>query len=265
MHFLIRIGLVSAVIFCMAAGGLAPASSAEQGTPNTTGARVPILVELFTSEGCSSCPPADAFLQKLDRQPLAGAEIVVLSEHVDYWNHIGWKDPYSARQYSDRQRTYANRFDLGSPYTPQMVVDGDKEFVGSDPELAKKAFDWALTAQKITVRLSAISIDAGNTLHARIETGSVPSDAEVMVAIALSHAESQVLGGENGGRTLTHTAVVRTMVKAGMVRRGQSFAQDAQIRLEPGLTRDNLRLVAFVQQLHQGKVLGAAVRPVPAN
>ncbi len=227
--------------------------------------RVPILVELFTSEGCSSCPPADAFLQKLDQQPLAGAEMIVLSEHVDYWNHIGWKDPYSAHFYSDRQSTYASRLKLDGPYTPQMVVDGGIEFVGSDRELARKAFGRALEAQKIPVGLSSISIDAGNTLHAHVETGAVPSDAEVVVSVALNHAESRVLHGENGGRTLTHTAVVRTMVKVATLPRGKPFAQDVQVKMEPGLAKDNLRVIAFVQEIHQGKVLGATVEPVPSN
>jgi hypothetical protein len=226
---------------------------------------VPILVELFTSEGCSSCPPADAFLQKLDRQPLPGAEMIVLSEHVDYWNHIGWKDPYSARYYSDRQSAYAKRFDLDSPYTPQMVVDGTSEFVGSDPELAQKAFGQALAVQKTAVRLSSIAFDAAGTLHALVETGAVPSDSEVVVAVALNHAQSRVLHGENGGRTLTHTSVVRTMVKIGSAARGQAFAHDAQITLEPGLSRDNLRVIAFVQEVHQGKIVGAAMANVPVN
>jgi hypothetical protein len=256
-----RIGLFSAV----ALGMVALAWTAKTGKTSETTGRVPLLVELFTSEGCSSCPPADAFLQELDRQPLAGAEMIVLSEHVDYWNHIGWKDPYSARFYSDRQGTYANRFDLDGPYTPQMVVDGNSEFVGSDPELARKAFDRALAVPKIAVRLSAISVDAGNTLHAHVETGAVPSDADVVMAIALNHAESQVLRGENGGRTLTHTAVVRKMVKIGTAQHGPAFAQEVQVKLEPGSARDNLRVIVFVQEVHQGRVLGAAVARVPGN
>jgi hypothetical protein len=246
-------------------GFVALASTPGSGMAGETIGRVPVLVELFTSEGCSSCPPADKFLQELDRQPLPEAELIVLSEHVDYWDHIGWKDPYSARFYSDRQSTYASRLKLDGPYTPQMVVDGSYEFVGSDRELARKAVAQALTDQKIAVRLSSIFIDAENTLHARVETGAVPSDAEVVVAIALNHAESRVSRGENGGRTLTHTAVVRTMEKIGAAPRGHGFAQDVQVKLGPGLARDNLRAIAFVQEVHQGRVLGATVEKVPAN
>src|SRR5262249_29559436 len=122
------------------------------GAADLSAASKPVVVELFTSEGCSSCPPADALLKRFDeQQPVSGAQIIVLSEHVDYWNHIGWKDPYSARLYCERQSIYGKRFGLDSVYTPQMVVDGSSEFVGSNTALADKAFAKALGVPKISV------------------------------------------------------------------------------------------------------------------
>src|SRR5579862_8074470 len=168
-----RIVPLAAALWIVALPGV-PGTAAGSEKSGDTAGRVPILVELFTSEGCSSCPPADAYLQKLDQQPVAGAEMIVLSEHVDYWNHIGWKDPYSARFYSDRQGIYAKRLGLDSVYTPQMVVDGTSEFVGSDAALADKAFAKALTKSKVAVGLSSASVGAANVLQARLETDALP-------------------------------------------------------------------------------------------
>ena len=255
-----------AAILCVTAWGWMRASK----PAHAANARTPVLVELFTSEGCSSCPPADRLLQKLDQQPIPGAEIIVLSEHVDYWNHIGWKDPYSAHSYSERQSAYATRFDLDSVYTPQMVVDGATEFVGSDSSLAEKSFQKALRNPKIPLSLASISLDSSNTLHARLETGTLESSfglakAEIYVAVALNHAESQVSAGENSGHRLVHVSVVRSLTKLGAVSQGQSFAGDAQIKLEPGSDARNLRLIAFLQEPRQGRVLGAASLPVVAK
>jgi len=229
-----------------------------------------VLVELFTSEGCSSCPPADRLLEKLDQQPIPGAEMVVLSEHVDYWNHIGWKDPYSAHSYSDRQSAYATRFALDSVYTPQMVVDGATEFVGSDSGLAERSFQKALRNPKIPLSLSSILVDSSNTLHARLETGTLEASfglpkAEIYLAVALNHAESQVSAGENSGHRLVHVSVVRSLTKLAALSQGQKLAEDAQIKLEPGSDTRNLRLIAFVQEPGQGRVLGAAALPVVAK
>ena len=235
--------------------------------PRSSSTRTPILVELFTSEGCSDCPPADALLSKLDQQPTAGAELVVLSEHVDYWNHLGWRDPYSSHLYSERQSAYADRLGLSSIYTPQMVVDGTTEFVGSNWRSADKALGTALNTPKIPVHVSSITLDQPNILRAHVETEAVPDsfgsgEAEVYVAVALNHAESQVSHGENGGRRLTHVAVVQNLVKVGELRLGQSFAQNVQLKLGSGADPRNLRLIAFLQEPNQGRVLGAAVQSV---
>jgi hypothetical protein len=231
--------------------------------------RIPVLVELFTSEGCSSCPPADALLQKLDAQPIPGEEMIVLSEHVDYWNHIGWKDPYSSRFYSDRQSAYARRLGLSDVYTPQMIVDGTSQFVGSDEALADKALAEALTNPKIALHLSSVSVAATNVLLAHLETGALPESfglpvADVYIAVALNRAESHVAHGENAGRTLAHTAVVRSIVKVGNIRQGQAFAQDIQVKLDPGTDTHNLRLIAFVQEPGHGRVIGSAIHAVDA-
>jgi hypothetical protein len=225
---------------------------------------VPVLVELFTSEGCSSCPPADLLLQKLDAQPVSGAQLIVLSEHVDYWNHIGWRDPYSSSFFSDRQGTYARRFGGGTVYTPQMIVDGAQEFVGSDVHEAQKAIEKASNGEKLLVNVTNASI-ANGVLHSRIEipvlTESLHAkSADVYVVTALNHAESQVLHGENEGRRLMHVAVARSVTKVGSLSKARNFAEDINVKVEPGVPAENLRVVVFVQEPGSGRVLGSALQ-----
>ncbi len=229
----------------------------------------PVLVELFTSEGCSSCPPADALLQQLDRtQPVNGAQLIVLSEHVDYWNHIGWTDPYSSRFFSDRQSAYGSRFGLNSVYTPQMVVDGESEFVGNDSRLASKAVEKALARPKVAVRISDLSLDGAKTLQAHVDTDALPETlkvrkADVYLVVALNHAESQVLRGENSGRRLTHVGVVQSLTRIGSIEGGKTFSQDVHMKLDPRTDPANLRVVAFIQQPCQKQVLGAVQQQPP--
>src|SRR5260370_310371 len=137
------------VAFCLSAGALISA-------PADTGAtRVPVLLELFTSEGCSSCPPADRLLEILDqKQPVAGADLIVLSEHVDYWDRLGWKDPFSSSQYTARQREYSYRFNGDGGYTPQLVVDGRFGLLASDAREASSAIQKALRERTIPIAIS---------------------------------------------------------------------------------------------------------------
>src|SRR5580658_1047918 len=120
--------------------------------------RQPVLVELFTSEGCSSCPPADALLEKLDSgQPVVGAQIVVLSEHVDYWNHDGWTDPFSSAVFTARQVDYVRRFGRDEPYTPEMVVNGNAECNGSDAQKAEALIRQSSGEPKVGIRIRAMA------------------------------------------------------------------------------------------------------------
>ncbi|HTS30829.1 MAG TPA: DUF1223 domain-containing protein [Bryobacteraceae bacterium] len=215
--------------------------------------RKPVLVELFTSEGCSSCPPADALLEKLDRsQPIPGAQIVVLSEHVDYWNHIGWADPYSSPAFSARQEQYARRFRTQGPYTPQMVVDGRSEFVGSDTRAAEAAIRAAIKQPKLEIRILESEAAPG------IEVSPLPAGtghkAAVFAAIAADAGTQDVSRGENKGRRLHHVAILKELKQIGTV--DDRTGLKTNLRVESGM-----RLIVFVQEFGDGPVWGAAMRP----
>jgi hypothetical protein len=225
----------------------------------------PILVELFTSEGCSSCPPADALLQKLDNfQPIAGASLIVLSEHVDYWDHDGWKDPNSSAALTERQNAYVRVLGLKDPYTPQFVVDGSSEASANNLQQVDKVVQQARASPKIPVSIGEVTVDAGSpsVLRTRIEAdgSSNKRNADVYVVVALDHAESQVLHGENGGRHLTHVAVVLQVTRIGKLPKGKSFSGTAELKLKPTIDPKNVRIVAFVQEPGPGRLLGVALR-----
>jgi hypothetical protein len=233
-----------------------PAGPSRGDTP-----RSPVLVELFTSEGCSSCPPADALLERLDRsQQVSGADLIVLSEHVDYWNDIGWKDPYSSHEYSERQSAYAAQFGLRSIYTPQMIVDGHFEFVGSDERRAKEVIANATKVMKTPVSVTS-SLRDEKTAVLHIETGPLPSSsraesAGIFLAIADDSDESHVSRGENAGRTLMHVAVLRSLVRIAAVDKSAGFTRDMKLDLSEKNPR-NLRVAVIVQEADAGRVWGA--------
>ena len=235
-------------------GPLAIAADAETPTP--------VCVELFTSEGCSDCPPADAFLRQMDGQPIAGVELIVLEEHVDYWDDQGWKDPFSSHEWTERQSEYAQRMHVKAPYTPQMIVDGTDQFVGNDTHKAGAAVQSAMAEGTLTTQISGIKADRGK-VAAHIETGAAPANAEVFVAFALDHAETQVQRGENGGKKLEHVAILRSLRKVGKVKKGESFADD--VNLSTDLSGQPGRMIVFVQESNLGRVLGAAMESVPSQ
>jgi hypothetical protein len=243
----------------------APRPDSKSSAPDAQPAAAPVLIELFTSEGCSSCPPADTVLQRLDDlQPIQGAQLIVLSEHVTYWDHDGWKDPNSSQAFTDRQSSYEGALGIKGPYTPQFIIDGTQ--VGAIDKLPefeselKKAKDTA----KIPIRIAGVTFDPANptVLRTHIEADANPDkhNADVYLALALNHVESQVLHGENGGKHLVHVAVVQQLTKVGRLSNGKPFAKDVELKLKPGEDLKNLRLVAFVQESGPGKMLGASMR-----
>jgi hypothetical protein len=209
--------------------------------------RMPVLVELFTSEGCSSCPPADRHLQQLD------SEVIVLSEHVDYWDHQGWKDKFSSPAFTERQETYAKQFGIDSPYTPQMVVDGVAQFTGGDTRRAAAEIDKAGNRPKANILL-------GRTVAGvDVEIEAVPHECDIWLVLADNSDVTRVAAGENRGRTLTHVAVVRSIRKIGYVKRGGTFSR--QVELPSGASGQ--RIVVFLQEAGQARVFGAAMLPSP--
>lgn len=213
---------------------------------------VPVLVELFTSEGCSSCPPADALLGKLLRaQPVPGATVLGLSEHVDYWDSLGWKDPFSSSLFTQRQEEYAPVVARGRVYTPQVIVGGRSDVLGSDEIAIRSAVAHAAAEPHGTLRLER----RGNTVRIACQGLPAHADAHVLLAVVEDGLSNKVLRGENQGRTLAHAAVVRSLRRVG-VASGPSFEMDVQPALDPSWKAP--RFVAFVQEERSRKVLAAA-------
>jgi hypothetical protein len=226
--------------------------------------RVPVLLELFTSEGCSSCPPADRLLQLFDQsQPVANANLIVLSEHVDYWDRLGWKDPFSSPRFTARQQDYAGRYSREGVYTPQLVVDGRFALVGSDSREANAAIQKAAREPKVAIALSDVARD-GKRVKGRVD---VPGDADskrrsavLYLVIADNRAQSQVARGENAGRSLAHVAVTRVLKDAGTIDLRSASFKDVALTVPAGAGANGLRLIAFLEDPASGHILGATAQ-----
>jgi hypothetical protein len=228
-------------------------------------ASTPVLVELFTSEGCSSCPPADALLSRLGRtQPVRGADIIVLEEHVDYWDRLGWKDPFSSEAATARQGEYGQAFGGREVYTPQMIVDGRAEFVGSSDPDAFRAIRAASQTPKPAVQLSW---EKGDTLAIHIESltnASAGDDAQLFLVVAENMLHSDVKRGENAGRALEHNGVVRQLLPLGKIdAAAKGFSSTVAVQPAAEWNRANLRAVVSVQERRSRHVLAAAAIPFP--
>jgi hypothetical protein len=219
----------------------------------------PVIVELFTSEGCSDCPPADTLLDKLiATQPIAGAQIIGLGQHVDYWDRLGWKDRFSSAAVTSRQQVYQTRFGTDSIYTPQMVVDGRAEFVGSDAAAARKAIEKSLTAPHGTVTIDA------NGGHIGVKIADLPrithgDRADIVVMVTESGLTTDVKRGENHGKMLKHAPVVRYLATIGEIAGDDTTGSArADVAIAEGWQRDRLAIVALVQEKRGRAILASA-------
>lgn len=220
----------------------------------------PVLVELFTSEGCSSCPPADALLAKLEQdQPIAGTEVIALGEHVDYWDQLGWHDRFSSHQYTERQNQYRFRFHLDDVYTPQMVIDGTAPFVGNDAPHIVRAINSAGHTAKINLAVSKATVDGSHVSFA-VSSSAPPnllSNADLYAALVDPTDTTNVQRGENKGQVLHHVAVVRSLQKIGKLKDLTSSPLKASLLAPENSTPTTMRIVVFAQRSGQGAVVGA--------
>lgn len=229
----------------------------------------PVVVELFTSEGCSSCPPADDIVRELGQGSRGdGPQVIVLGEHVDYWNRLGWIDTYSAPVFSQRQRAYANRLGLNGLYTPQVVIDGQWECVGSDRSRIRKLLSEAALRprQAIGLEIRPTADPRTFSIHVRLDGVHGPmvgTTAEVILAVTEEGLRTQVPRGENAGRLLRHAAVVRSLAPIGTL--GGSKRIDTDLRLEPGWDPARIRVVALLQEAGGGCILGSVADRMPVS
>lgn len=215
-----------------------------------------VVIELFTSEGCSSCPPADRLLAKLAKQE-STRRFFLLSYHVDYWDYLGWKDRFSSPSFSDRQRWYAVKFASRRIYTPQMIINGTQAFVGSREDIAGVEIEKALK-QKAAAKLSLKIVDhrEKKVSLVALTNEEIPSSTVLLMSIIQKFAETAVLRGENRGEKLQHVNVVRTLQKATAVANQQI---PITLRRPLDVQAEQLQIMAFLQDENSGEILAASV------
>jgi hypothetical protein len=263
------------VRWVLAAGAMLTASFAE-GPHRIAGQAqspqaVTVVAELFTSEGCSSCPPADDVLSDLVlHQPVPGVEVLALAEHVDYWDRLGWRDRFSSAAFSARQSDYDARvFRTDRIYTPQLVVDGQWQVVGSDAAAVRKAIRRAAGVPKATVTVDAARVPARREVRVGLNV-SVPANlalqrADVLVAVVEDNLVTDVRRGENSGRKLRHTGVVRSLTTIGALAEDERlWSATVSVSIDADSKPENLRVIAFLQERDTRRILGAAAARVAA-
>lgn len=251
-----RAGLTLFMKLMVAGCGLAMAQGVGSGD---SGMVRPVLVELFTSEGCSSCPPADALLKQLDGKRTESGQLVVgLSEHVTYWNQLGWSDRFSADVYTARQEGYRSRFGLESAYTPQVVVNGEREVLGSDRGAVLGAVRVTDHPSGLQIRILSAKVAGDAVLVTYSVRGKSESRADLFAVIADDAATTRVGRGENSGRTLAHVSVARSLIDVGQVR----AVEEGNVRVVLGAAAGARHVVLFAQVRGLGRVLAIDAAPL---
>ncbi|OQP47291.1 hypothetical protein A4H97_07245 [Niastella yeongjuensis] len=208
------------------------------------------LVELYTSEGCSSCPPADELMEKLQVEN-AGKPVYVVAFHVDYWNQLGWKDKFSTAAFTSRQRQYSDWMNLETIYTPQVVVNGVSEYVGSNERSIVKAIDASLNRGTDNALTLKGRVDSDKVQVAYEVTGST-KDKTLYLALVQKKASSNVKAGENEGRHLSHVQIVRELIPADI------SGKSTTVKLPENLQQEEWELIGFVQNKDNGYITAAA-------
>lgn len=261
MRLSIALPAIAAALLLGALAATAFASSSE--APPPKGPRVPVLLELYTSEGCSSCPSADALVDELSRaQPVDGVEVVALGLHVDYWNYLGWADPYSNSDFSNRQALANQALGRDGVFTPQALVNGRVSLVGSDSGGLRQAL--RAERDRPAAHVEAAARVRGDRVELSATVTGAPAvarddEAEVWAALTESGLSTEVRRGENAGRTLHHAPVARRLVRLGQL---SASPLSTSVALDPSWKRDRLKAVVFVQERRSRRVLGVAAAPL---
>lgn len=232
--------------------GIASCTQAQNSSPSDPApGKAFAVVELFTSEGCSSCPPADKLIEQLQEEN-PNAPLYILAFHVDYWDHQGWKDRFSNSAYSNRQQQYVNWLNLTSLYTPQIVVNGQSENAGSDEGATIQAINNALSSHpqgNISLSISK----QNDALAVSYQFNGDPKGNSILLALVQKKAESNVTAGENTGRHLPHVQIVRALQEEDARSR-----HSLQIKTPAGYKPEGYELIAFMQNKKTGKIIAAA-------
>lgn len=211
------------------------------------------VIELFTSEGCSSCPPADELVEKINKE-FEGKEIYILAYHVDYWDKLGWKDPFSSSAYSARQYKYGNQFKLSSIYTPQLIINGTAQFVGSDERRLRDELAKETSVNQLPILTINEVITDKKIAKVNFSVSNANQNDEIRISLVQKSTTSNVIKGENRGRMLAHVQVVRDQQSI----LANALVKNVSLVLPPEFDPSKFELIGFVQEQRTGKIIAAS-------